>query len=324
MEYITYVDINGVRGDIPVNQVGNGAPTTSTVGAVGQFYMDKSTEDYTVYKCVNARNGVYTWVPFAASGGGVSGDYVPLSGHTPNQMMATDANGNFTLMNIPSGGGGSSGDYPIKYIENTDSSNRTPLRSLSSGTYMLKGYFTAYEGSTASYTFSTGMLVAVVVSSGISYVQIFYPKNNTIQYLEITDDSVTRQDAKLIDMESVANMVTQVDESSDDSHYPSAKAVYDALIGISGGSAARIGEVTLTASGWVGDTSPYAQVVNISGVTKNSQVDLTPSVQQLAIFYNKDLAFVTENENGVVTVYAIGQKPQNDYTIQVTITEVNA
>ena len=42
-----------------------------------------------------------------------------------------------------------------------------------------------------------------------------------------------------------------------------------------------------------------------------------------AIFHDKDLAFVTENEDGVVTVYSIGDKPTNDYTIQVSITEVN-
>ena len=42
-----------------------------------------------------------------------------------------------------------------------------------------------------------------------------------------------------------------------------------------------------------------------------------------AVFYEKDITFVTENDGGVVTVYAIGQKPQNDYTIQVTITEVD-
>lgn len=86
--------------------------------------------------------------------------------------------------------------------------------------------------------------------------------------------------------------------------------------------AAKIGDVTLLADAWVGTDSLYSQVVSIDGVTANSQVDLTPSVEQLAIFYEKDLTFVTENENGVVTVYAIGQKPQNDYTIQVTITEV--
>ena len=87
--------------------------------------------------------------------------------------------------------------------------------------------------------------------------------------------------------------------------------------------AARIGEVTLLASNWSGSANLYSQVVEVTGVTENSQVDLTPSVEQLAVFYEKDLAFVTENEDGVVTVYAIGQKPENDYTMQVTIKEVS-
>lgn len=92
---------------------------------------------------------------------------------------------------------------------------------------------------------------------------------------------------------------------------------------ISRGTNARVADVTILADQWVGTSSPYSQVVAIDGVTENSQVDLTPDVEQLSVFYNKDLAFVTENENGVVTVYAIGQKPENDYTIQATITEVN-
>lgn len=83
-----------------------------------------------------------------------------------------------------------------------------------------------------------------------------------------------------------------------------------------------IGYVTLLADKWTESGKIYSQVVEIAGVTKNSQVDLTPSVEQLVIFHDKDLAFVTENVDGVVTVYAIGQKPANDYTIQVTITEV--
>lgn len=85
---------------------------------------------------------------------------------------------------------------------------------------------------------------------------------------------------------------------------------------------ARIGYVTLFASKWVATGSYYYQVVTVDGATKNSQVDLTPNVAQLDIFHDKDLALVTENNNGVVTVYAVGQKPENDYTIQVTITEV--
>lgn len=87
-------------------------------------------------------------------------------------------------------------------------------------------------------------------------------------------------------------------------------------------SPARIGYVTILADKWVGEESPYSQVITVEGVTENSQVDLTPSVEQLSIFHHKDLAFVTENDGGVVTIYAIGQKPELDYTIQVTITEV--
>jgi hypothetical protein len=87
--------------------------------------------------------------------------------------------------------------------------------------------------------------------------------------------------------------------------------------------AAAIGEVTILADAWHGGGHLYSQEVEIAGVTENSQVDLTPSLEQLAIFYEKDLTFVTENDGGVVTVYAIGQKPTNDYTIQVTITEVS-
>lgn len=93
---------------------------------------------------------------------------------------------------------------------------------------------------------------------------------------------------------------------------------------------AAIGFVELLADNWIGDENLYSQVVSVKTldganiVTENSQVDLTPSVEQLASFYHKDLALVAENDGGEVTVYAIGQKPMNDYTIQVTITEVNA
>lgn len=93
----------------------------------------------------------------------------------------------------------------------------------------------------------------------------------------------------------------------------------------SNGAAAttRLSEVTIIASGWVTEADNlHSQVVTIDGTTAYSKVDLLPSVEQLAIFHNKDVSFVTENEDGVVTVYAIGDKPLLDYTMQVQITEV--
>lgn len=89
------------------------------------------------------------------------------------------------------------------------------------------------------------------------------------------------------------------------------------------GSTTQISSVTLAASKWVGTASPYSQVVTIPGTTKNSKININPTVEQLNIFHNKDLAFVVGNNNGVITVYCIGQKPANDYTMQVSITEVN-
>lgn len=85
---------------------------------------------------------------------------------------------------------------------------------------------------------------------------------------------------------------------------------------------ATLSEITLFASEWVGEESPYSQEVNIYGITQYTKVDLLPSVEQLAIFHNKDLAFVTENEDCVVKVYAIGDKPTSDYTMQVSLSEV--
>ena len=86
--------------------------------------------------------------------------------------------------------------------------------------------------------------------------------------------------------------------------------------------AKNINSVTLLSDNWVGDVSPYSQVVEISGVTPYSKVDLQPSAEQLTIFHEKELTFVTQNDDGIVTVFCIGQKPINDYIIQSVIPEV--
>lgn len=85
--------------------------------------------------------------------------------------------------------------------------------------------------------------------------------------------------------------------------------------------------VTLRANAWEqADDNRYYQIVTVDNaiITQNSKVDLQPSSEQLSIFHEKDLAFVAENEDGVVSVFCVGQVPTNDYTIQCTITEVIA
>lgn len=68
----------------------------------------------------------------------------------------------------------------------------------------------------------------------------------------------------------------------------------------------------------------YYQVVKVQNatVTPNSKIDLTPSNEQLDVFHEKDLAFVVENEDCVVSVFCVGQVPTNSYEIKCTLTEV--
>jgi hypothetical protein len=83
--------------------------------------------------------------------------------------------------------------------------------------------------------------------------------------------------------------------------------------------------VTIHADKWEqADDNRWYQVVTVDNavITPMSKVDLQPDSEQLSTFHEKDLAFVTENEDGVVSVFCVGQVPTNDYTIQATVTEV--
>lgn len=105
--------------------------------------------------------------------------------------------------------------------------------------------------------------------------------------------------------------------------YGSGAGVSVKMAGPFGGSgvSSKLKEITLRASGWKGAASPYSQVVAVEGISMNSKVDLHPSVAQLGTLC---CILTTENNGGTVTVYAIGEKPTTDITIQVTLTEVVA
>ena len=88
----------------------------------------------------------------------------------------------------------------IPRIESTDTENMVVLRDLESGTYVLYGRFKPFAGSDSTMTFSSSLLVNLIRRSADTQIQIFYPVNNCIQYLKITDTEYERKDVYLNDL----------------------------------------------------------------------------------------------------------------------------
>ena len=84
----------------------------------------------------------------------------------------------------------------------------------------------------------------------------------------------------------------------------------------------KIASITLSAPNWTGDTNPWSQDMTVNGVTVNSKIDLQPTALQIVDLQNDEVTLMMQNDNGVVTAWAIGNKPTKDYTMQVLITEV--
>lgn len=101
--------------------------------------------------------------------------------------------------------------------------------------------------------------------------------------------------------------------------------VWGALSSVSGDgtSTPKLTSVTMLASAWSGDSNPYSQVVTCGGVNVNSKLDLQPTPTQIVELQDAEISLMATNNNGTVTVYAIGGKPTSDMTMQVLITEVS-
>lgn len=80
-------------------------------------------------------------------------------------------------------------NQPIKRITSMDDENPVILRSLDSGAYLLHGWFKPYAGSDITSAAQTPIIAIVTTSSDTSYIQLFFPYDNMVQYFEITDNS---------------------------------------------------------------------------------------------------------------------------------------
>ena len=91
-----------------------------------------------------------------------------------------------------------------------------------------------------------------------------------------------------------------------------------------GGTEAKSTKMNAPAAEWKGSISPYSQVVQVDGVSVRSKVDIQLSVDQMELFHNQDITFTTENKGGVVTLFAVGDKPLADCEFSITLSEVIA
>lgn len=79
--------------------------------------------------------------------------------------------------------------------------------------------------------------------------------------------------------------------------------------------------VILPTASW----SNLSQTVTISGITVNSKVDIQMDATSLGVLIDSGTSAIwMENSNGTITAKCIGDKPNADMTVQVTITEVTA
>ena len=230
--------------------------------------------------------------------------------------------GVYTLLGCPSSGSGNARLQTNKLIDGAAKTGAIDLGGggvLSvDGEYYVYTYVVVLSGQTVSnITFKPMMLLAS--DTDTTYEAPFYDTYSV--NADGTVDGMTSLSPSMTIFTDAANTTISCEYNKDSNKV--VQSLYNYITGETMPPVSKISSVKLLASKWVGDASPYSQVVQLSGITENSMVDLTPSVEQLSVFYNKDLAFVTENVGGVVTVYAIGQKPTNDYTIQVAITEVD-
>ena len=76
----------------------------------------------------------------------------------------------------------------------------------------------------------------------------------------------------------------------------------------------------LNAANWSG-SGPYTQSV-IMDVAANNKVDIQADVKNLGIVMSNGYSLCVGNDNGAVTVYAVGKRPDININVQFTITAV--
>lgn len=100
----------------------------------------------------------------------------------------------------------------ITYVESS-TDNMVNVRDLESGTYVFLGKFKPFAGSTSTLSFSSRLLVNIVRGSSYTSMMVFYPVNNCVQYMKITD---TTNEKKYVYLNDLVDKVDALEASIGD------------------------------------------------------------------------------------------------------------
>ena len=84
----------------------------------------------------------------------------------------------------------------------------------------------------------------------------------------------------------------------------------------------KYANVTLEAALWSDGVSPFTQTMDIEGVGENTCINLCPDANVIQASITGKYVLSVVNNNGVVTFYAINNKPTTNIVMQVQIVEV--
>ena len=106
------------------------------------------------------------------------------------------------------------GENRISYVESPDESGKTIcLRDLNSGIYVMLGTFVPYEGSETSFSFTNNTFASVTREDSVSHMQVLSAKDNTMRYLEISDNSIHSRDVVLNNIPDEDRVYEMINES---------------------------------------------------------------------------------------------------------------
>lgn len=165
------------------------------------------------------------------------------------------------------------------------------------------------------FTPKQGELIIYDIDGNYSYERIkIGDGTQNVNDLPFVNDAL--REALLSEINAVDDKVDAVSVLVGDTN------VSDQIVAAISSSMPKHTTVTLPAASWTGDTNPWSQVVAVNGITANSKIDLQPTALQIVEMQDNDIAMIAENDDGVITVYSLGSKPEVDYTMHVLITEV--